>query len=97
MNFAPGKIPLRSNNRRKCIYSLSAQVTAKHRAVWLAFVERRHCSNEAKTRKPLKCAGMPQTPEPISAVSGPKFTILRGRVEDILMLKKFFSDCRYVP
>jgi len=28
--------------------------------------------------------------EPILAVSGPKFTILRGHVEDILLLKKFF-------
>ena len=28
--------------------------------------------------------------EPISAVSGPKFTILRGHVEDILLLNKFF-------
>ena len=24
VNFAPGKIPLRSNSRRKCIYSLPA-------------------------------------------------------------------------
>ena len=29
------------------------------------------CSNAAKTRKPLKFAGVPQTPEPISAASGP--------------------------
>jgi len=29
--------------------------------------------------------------------SGPKFTILRGHVEEILLLNKFFSDCRYVP
>jgi len=43
------------------------------------------CSNAAKTRKPLKFAGMPQTPEPISAASGPKFTILWRHVED-----KFF-------
>ena len=34
------------------------------------------CSNAAKTRKPLKVAGVPQTPETISAASGPKFTIL---------------------
>jgi len=33
---------------------------------------------------------VPQTPEPISAVSGPKFTILSGRVEEVLLLKKFF-------
>ena len=36
------------------------------------------CSNAAKTRNPLKLPGVPQTPEPISAVSGPKFTILSG-------------------
>jgi len=55
------------------------------------------CSNAAKTRNQLKFAGVPQTPEPMSAVSGQKFTILRGHVEDILLLNKFFSDCRYVP
>jgi len=33
-------------------------------------------SNAAKTRKPLKFAGVPQTTEPISAVSRPKFAIL---------------------
>jgi len=33
-------------------------------------------SNEGKTRNPLKFAGVPQTPEPISAVSGPKFVLL---------------------
>ena len=55
------------------------------------------CSNAAKTRKPLKVAGVPQTPETISAASGPKFTILWGHVEEILLLNKFFSDCRYMP
>ena len=55
------------------------------------------CSNAAKTQNPLKFVGVPQTPEPISAVSGPKFTILPGHVEEILLLNKFFSDCRYVP
>ena len=34
------------------------------------------CSNAAKTQKPLKFAGVPQTNETISAASGPKFTIL---------------------
>ena len=34
------------------------------------------CSNAAKTRKTLKVAGVPQTPETISAASGSKFTIL---------------------
>jgi len=32
VNFAPGKIPLRGNSRRKCINSLPAHETAKHRA-----------------------------------------------------------------
>jgi len=48
------------------------------------------CSNAAKTRKPLKVAGVPQTLETISAGSGPKFTILWSRVEEILLLNKFF-------
>jgi len=34
------------------------------------------CSNAAKTRNPLKLAGVPQTNETISAARGPKFTIL---------------------
>jgi len=51
------------------------------------------CSNAAKMRKPLKVAGLPQTPERISAASMPKFTILLGHVEEILLLNKFFSDC----
>ena len=42
-------------------------------AVWL-------CSNAAKTQNPLKLSGVPQTNERISAASGPKFTILWGRV-----------------
>ena len=48
------------------------------------------CSNAAKTENPLKYVGVPQTPEPISAVSGPKFTILSGHVEEVLLLNKFF-------
>ena len=55
------------------------------------------CSNAAKTRNQLKFAGVPQTTEPISAASGPKFTILWEPLEEILLLNKFFSDCRYVP
>jgi len=47
-------------------------------------------SNAAKTRKPLKCGGVPQGNETISAASGPKLTILLGHLEDILLLNKFF-------
>jgi len=52
-----------------------------------------HCRavNAAKTRNPFKFAGVPQTNEPISAVSGPKFTstasILSGHVGKILLFK----------
>ena len=66
-------------------------------AVWLTPTSRVPCSNAAKTRNPLKFAGLPQTNETISAASRPKFTILWGHVEEILLLNKFFSDCRYVP
>ena len=48
------------------------------------------CSNAAKTQNQLKFAGVPQTNEMISAASGPKFTILWGHVEEILLLNKLF-------
>jgi len=48
------------------------------------------CSNAAKTGNPLKFAGVPQTNVTISAASGPKFTILSGHVEEILLLNNFF-------
>ena len=54
------------------------------------------CSNAAKTRKPLKFAGVPQTNEMISAASGPKFAILQRHVEEVLLFN-IFSDCRYMP
>jgi len=67
------------------------------RKVWLTPTTRVPCSNATKTRNPLKLPGVPQTNETISAASGPKFTILWEHVEEILLLNKFFSDCRYVP
>jgi len=45
-------------------------------AVWLTPTTRVPCSNAAKTRNLLKLVGVPQTNEPISAASGPKFAIL---------------------
>jgi len=55
-------------------------------------------SNAAKTRNPLKFAGVPQTTGSISAASGLKFTMLREHVEDILLLNTFFrlSICALV-
>jgi len=48
-------------------------------------------SNAAKTRNPLKLAGVPQTTGSISAASRPKFTILWGRLEQILLLNTFLQ------
>ena len=59
-------------------------------AVWLMPTTRVPCSNTAKTRNALKLPGVPQTNETISAASRPKFTILLGRLEEILLLNKFF-------
>jgi len=55
------------------------------------------CSNAAETRNQFKFGWVPQTNEKISVASGPKFTILWGNLKDILLLNRFFSDCRYVP
>jgi len=41
-------------------------------------------------RNPLKLAGVRQTRQQISAVSGPKFTILCRHVEEILLFNKIF-------
>jgi len=48
------------------------------------------CSNAAKMQNIFKCARVPQTGKPISAVSGPTFAILGGHVEEILLFNKFF-------
>jgi len=63
------------------------------RKVWLTPTAGVPCSNAAKTRNPLKLAVMPQTTGSISAARGPKFTILWGHLEEILLLNKFFSYC----
>jgi len=48
------------------------------------------CSNAAKTRNPLKFAGVSQTTGWISAVSRPKFNILWEHVEEVSLINKFF-------
>ena len=57
--------------------------------VWQMLTTRVLCSNAAKMQNPLKLAGVPQTPKPISAASEPKFAILLGHVEEILMFNIF--------
>jgi len=43
-----------------------------------------------KTR--MKFVGVPQTPEPISAVSRPKFTMVCTYVDEVVLFNKFFCD-----
>jgi len=50
--------------------------SVQRRKVWLTPTTRVPCSNSAKTRNPLKLAGVPQTHQQISAVSRPMFTLL---------------------
>jgi len=53
-----------------------ALYSTPQRKVWLTPTITVACSNAAKTRNPLKVAGVPQINETISAASRPKFTIL---------------------
>jgi len=50
--------------------------SVQRRKVWLTPTTRVPCSNAAKTRNPLKFAGVPQTRQKVSAVNKPKFTII---------------------
>jgi len=59
---------------------------------WLTPTTTVPCSKAAKTQNPLKFIGVRQTNEPISAVGGPKFTILSGHVKEALLFNNFF-DC----
>jgi len=62
----------------------------------IAYSEREREFTFAKNQ--LKLAGVPQSTGPTSAASRPKFTILCGHVEKILLLSKFFrlSMCALV-
>jgi len=80
---------LRGKSPQKCIQWTSPGDGQTSCKVWLTSVERHRCSNEAKRRNPLKFAGVLQTRQPISAVSGPKFTILWALVEESLLFNNF--------
>ena len=64
--------------------------SVQRRKLWLTPTTRVPTSNAVKTPNPLKFAGVPQTNETISAAGRPKFTVLWGHVEEILLLNKFF-------
>jgi len=83
------------DNTRMWAYAQRHGCPAKYR--WCPLFN----STKFGSRPLLECravrfAEVNQTPEPISAVSGP-CTILRGHVEKVLPFNKYFSDCRYVP
>ena len=65
-------------------------IGVQRRKLWLTPTARVPCSNAAKTRNPLKFAGVPQTNETISAANGPKFTILWGMWGRYCCLTSFF-------
>jgi len=65
--------------------------------VWLTPTTRVPCTNAVKTRNSLKLAGVPQSRQQISAVSGPMFVIFGAHMEKVLLFNKFFFDCRYMP
>jgi len=64
--------------------------SVQRRKLWLTPTTQVPCSNAAKMRNPLKFAGVCQTRQRISAISGPKFAILWEHVEEILLFNKFF-------
>jgi len=65
--------------------------SVQRRKVWLTPTTRVPYSSAAKTRNPLKFAGVPQTRRQISDVSRPKFTILWAHVGQTLLFNKFCS------
>ena len=84
------------HNVMAALPNISGALCSTHK-VWLTPTNRVPCSNAAKTRKPLKFARVPQIGKPISAASWPKFTILPGHVEEVLLFNSFFSNYRYMP
>ena len=71
----------------KCIVYSSPGDGQTFCKILLTSIERRRCS---KTRNRLKFAGVAQTHQQISAVSGSKFTIVWKHLKEILLFNKFF-------
>jgi len=94
--FAPGKISLADKSPQNIHLVYQPEDGQTLCKVWLTSAEWRRCSNKAKTQNPLKFAWVSQTCQPISSISGLKFTILWAHVEEILLFNKFFSDCQYI-
>jgi len=86
-----------SKSSRKCIYhayqpgrrpNIVQSLVGLWWATWLHY--------QSQDAKPIEICWGAQTPQLISAVCGPKFAILFGHLETILLFNSFFSDCRYM-
>jgi len=90
-----GRPIVKYRDYRACATAIR-QITLTTCYIPLFHSRRRHSHRRIRNKhtridsKPLKLAGVPQTTRPISAASGPKFTILWEQVEEILLLNKFF-------
>jgi len=83
-------------NMMAALPNIAGARSVQPRKVWLTPTTRVPCSNAVKTRNPLKLVGVRQSRQQISGVSGLKFTILWGHVEEILLFN-YFSYCQCVP
>jgi len=90
-DFAACKIPL-WDKRPKNVYIVYHCQPRRWPKILQSFVDLHWATSvyEAKTRNRFKFAGVPQTRQQISAVGEPKFTILWGHMEEILLFNKFF-------
>jgi len=62
VNFARGEISSGARAPENVYMGISPGASQTSCKVWLASGERHRCSNEAKTRKPLKFDGVPKLP-----------------------------------
>ena len=69
---------------------IQAAPSVQRHKVWLTLTTRVPCSNAAKMQKSLKLAGVSQTRQQISAVSGSISLTLWQHVEQVLLFNKFF-------
>jgi len=92
--FCSWQISVRGQEPSKCVYRCRRRPNIWCK-VWFTSVERSRCSNEAKTRNPLKFARVPQTRQQISARQplvgrSSSLYILYRHMQDILPFNKFF-------
>ena len=83
VNFAPGKILSVARDRENVLQCSSPGDGQTSCEVWLAYGERRRCSNEGKTRNPLNLLGCPKLanrPQPLMGRSSPYCETCGGHI-----------------